>query len=187
MAVKKLPTLLIGAAVMICGALPWRAALADEGTWQKHQYSFQFMGFTTTYSCDGLAGKLKTLLIAAGARRDAKSWPGACSRGFGSPDKFAQATLTFYTLAPAGADKTDDAPRVPGAWRAVAFAARSPRELALGDCELVEQFRNQVLPMFAARNIDDHTTCVPHQESGTVINLNFETFAAVSAKPAAAH
>ena len=32
------------------------------------------------------------------------------------------------------------------------LAARSPRELHTGDCELVEQFRNTVLPMFATRN-----------------------------------
>jgi hypothetical protein len=61
-----------------------------------------------------------------------------------------------------------------------------PRELALGDCELVEQFRTLVLPMFTVRNIDDHTTCVPHQESGSVISLNFETFAGLPAKPATA-
>ena len=30
------------------------------------------MGFTSTYSCDGLASKLKLLLIASGARPDAK-------------------------------------------------------------------------------------------------------------------
>jgi hypothetical protein len=41
------------------------------------------MGFTSTYSCDGLADKIKVLLIAAGARRDSKSRPGACASGFG--------------------------------------------------------------------------------------------------------
>jgi hypothetical protein len=37
--------------------------------------------------------------------------------------------------------------------------------------------------MFTVRNIDDHTTCVPHQESGSVINLKFETFTQPPAKP----
>ena len=85
-------------------AEPAPAATQDLGVWQKHQYSFVFMGFTSTYSCDGLADKIKVLLIAAGARRDSTSQPGACAAGFGRPDKFARATLTFYTLAPAGAD-----------------------------------------------------------------------------------
>src|ERR1700691_1909291 len=83
---------------------PPAAATPQHGIWQKHQYSFVFMGFTSTYSCDGLADKVKVLLIAAGARRDAKSRPGACASGFGRPDKFARADLTFYTLAPAAAD-----------------------------------------------------------------------------------
>jgi hypothetical protein len=84
---------------IICGLLVG-SALADTaqpasehvpGVWQKHEYSFAYMGFTSTYSCDGLAGKLKTLLIAAGARADAKARSGACASGFGRPDKFARA------------------------------------------------------------------------------------------------
>jgi hypothetical protein len=64
------------------------------------------------------------------------------------------------------------------------FAVRSPHELGLGDCELVEQFRAQLLPMFTTRGIEDQTTCVPHQDSGSVINLKFESFAKVPAKSA---
>ena len=85
-------------------ALPGDAAPAT-GVWQKHEYRFSFVGFTTTYSCDGLADKLKLLLLAAGARKDAKSQPAACARGFGRPDKFASAYLTFYTLSTPGADQ----------------------------------------------------------------------------------
>ncbi len=43
--------------------------------WQKHEYTFAYLGFTSTYSCDGLADKLKILLIASGARKDSKSRP----------------------------------------------------------------------------------------------------------------
>jgi hypothetical protein len=180
----KLSTL-VGCGLM-CGLLASSAVLADaaapasqeSGVWQKHEYSFAFLGFTTTYSCDGLASKVKMLLIAAGARADAKSMPGACATGFGRPDKFARADLTFYTLAPASAAKPEDGPAIDGVWNNVTFAARKPRELATGDCELVEQFRSNILPMFTTRNVDSHTTCVPHQESGSVIDLKFEAFGA---------
>jgi hypothetical protein len=155
------------------------------GVWQKHEYSFAYMGFTSTYSCDGLAGKLRHLLIAAGARKDAKAQSGACAAGFGRPDKFARAELTFYTLAPDTGGIAGDAPPVNGAWTPITLAARSPRELAVGDCELVEQFVSNVLPLFAARNIDDRTTCVPHQNSGSVINVKFESFTPVASKSAA--
>jgi hypothetical protein len=152
----------------------------EPGIWQKHQYSFQFLGFTTTYSCDGLASKLKVLLIAAGARSDVKTTSGACAQGFGRPDKFARAELTFYSLAPAA--EGNAGPTVGGIWRAVVFLDRTPRELALGDCELVEQFRSLVLPMFTTRNIDNRITCVPNQLSGSVVNLRFDAFSAPRTK-----
>lgn len=158
--------------------------MRDQGVWRKHEYSFVFMGFTTTYSCDGLADKIKLLLIAAGARQDAKSRAGACANGFGRPDKFARASLTFYTLAPVASGTSADSKPVDAVWRPVSFAYRSPRELTTGDCELVEQFRNNVLPMFTTRNVDNHTTCVPHQESGSNISLRFESLAALPKDPA---
>jgi hypothetical protein len=183
------------AAVTGCALFPAllisRTSAADEpsarerGVWQKHEYSFVFMGFTSTYSCDGLADKIKLLLIAAGARHDAKSQPGACASGYGRPDKFARTNLTFYTLAPSGTDMPSGSKQVDGIWRPVSFTDHSPRELSTGDCELVEQFRNNVLSMFTTRNVDDHTTCVPHQDSGSVISLRFESFAAAPGVPRA--
>lgn len=178
-----------GLAAIIAGALLLStASRADDnaaggapGTWQSHKYTFQFMGFTSTYSCDGLADKLRIVLLAAGARADVKSSPGACASGFGRPDKFARADLTFYTLTPADSGTASGA-GAQGAWRPVAFAARQPQQLALGDCELMEQFRQQLLPMFTTRNVVSNTTCIPHQESGSNIDLRFESFAALPGK-----
>jgi hypothetical protein len=168
------------------GSLADDASAREPGSWQKHDYSFTFMGFTSTYSCDGLADKIKLLLIAAGARKDVKSQPGACASGFGRPDKFARADLSFYTLAPLSSAAASDGKPVDGTWRPVAIAQRSPRELQAGDCELVEQFRSNVLPMFTTRSVENHTTCIPHQDSGSVINLRFESFAAVARSSPAA-
>lgn len=199
---------LSGAISLLCLAAPGAAA-ADvpapariAASWQRHQYSFQYMGFTSTYSCDGLADKLRILLLAAGARADSKAQSGACASGYGRPDKFARADLTFYTLQPLDAGAVKDlggaseqqaaivpapAPTPPkpvdAIWRPVVFAAFSPRELRVGDCELVEQFRRDVLPMFAARDVKSGSTCIPHQESGSLIDLKFE---ALAAAPAAA-
>ena len=179
-----------GCALFVSALVP-RTSSADEpsarerGVWQKHEYSFVFLGFTSTYSCDGLADKLQVLLTAAGARHDSKSQAGACANGFGRPDKFARADLTFYTLAPGGTDTPPGTKPVDGVWRPVSIADRSPRELLTGDCELVEQFRDNVLPMFTTRAVEDHTTCVPHQDSGSVIALRFESFTAAPRAPRA--
>jgi hypothetical protein len=161
------------------------SADAEAGVWQKHEYSFEFMGFTSTYSCDGLADKLKLLLLLSGARADAKAEPGACAEGFGRPDRFARATLAFYTLVPAAPGGANDDPGQ-GRWRPVAFATHKPIDLLAGDCEVVEQFADAVLKkMFTIRNVVDNTRCIPHQESGSVIDLRFETFAPVPAAPGA--
>ena len=199
---------LSSATLLSCLGAP-SAAFADApapapahvaGSWQKHQYSFQYMGFTSTYSCDGLADKLKVLLLAAGARADVKSQPGACASGYGRPDKFAHADLTFYTLQPLEGGAVKDlgvaydaraanAPPAEAAqakpivaiWRPVVFAAFSPQPLRVGDCELVDQFRHDILPMFATRNVENGMTCIPHQESGSLINLKFESLSAAPA------
>jgi len=176
-------------AVLLAGAvLLSTASRADDsastggpGTWQSHKYTFQFLGFTSTYSCDGLADKLRIILLAAGARSDVKSQPGACASGFGRPDKFARADLTFYTLAPSDPSAAASG-AVRGIWRPVTFGAHRPRELGLGDCELMEQFRQQVLPMFTTRNAVNNTTCIPFQDSGSNIDLRFESFTAAPGK-----
>jgi len=177
---RQLSCVLVFCGVTLAATAGESAAETGQGVWQKHDYNFQFLGFTSTYSCDGLASKLKVLLITAGAREDAKAASVGCSGDYGVPDKFAQSRLTFYTLAPVGGGE-NASPPINGVWRSVAFAERSPREVALGDCELVEQFRDKVLPMFTTRNVDNRMTCVPNQVSGSVINLKFEAFAGLTA------
>lgn len=152
-------------------------------TWQKHEYRFVAMSFTSTYSCDGLADKLKVLLLAAGARKDVKSTADGCPNGFGRPDRLASASVTFYTLSPVSPDATADKP-VDGAWRTVTLRPRLPRELGVGDCEIIEQFRDHLLPMFTTRNLEQNIACVPHQQSGSIFNLSFEVLAvSAPAKP----
>jgi hypothetical protein len=146
---------------------------SEPGVWQKHEHSFHFMGFTSTYSCDGLADQLRRLLVTAGARADLRSDPGACANAFGRPDRFANARLVFYTLAPANAAGGGDP--AAGTWRSVTIGDHRPVELQVGDCELVEQFRDEVLKkLFTIRNLNDNTRCIPHQESGSTIDLRFE-------------
>jgi hypothetical protein len=38
--------------------------------------------------------------------------------------------------------------------------------------------------MFTTRNVENRTTCIPHQESGTVIELKFESFTAATPRHA---
>ena len=158
----------------------------SSGYWQEHKLAFAFMGFTSTYSCDGLADKLRLLLIAAGARPDSKVRAGVCALGPGRPDRFARADLRFWTLTlegtadsrrKSGGAGNKDTP-VSGTWKPVSIAVQSPYGLERGDCELVEQFAQKVLPMFTTRNVVNNTRCVPHQDSGSLVDLRFESLTA---------
>jgi hypothetical protein len=163
--------------VVVGLALCVAAASADTGTsgsgeaggWQQHQYTFNFMGFTTTYSCNGLEDKLKVLLRVSGASDDRKV-VAPCTRGIGRPDRLASAYLTFSTLQPG-------AGTIAGEWRHVTLAPHRPNELDYGECELIEQFRDKLLPMFATRNLNSNVTCLPHQESGSHFSLSYDVFA----------
>lgn len=147
------------------------AGSSEAGGWQPHKYTFNFMGFTTTYSCNGLEDKLKLLLRMSGASEDTKV-VAPCSRGIGIPDKLASAYLTFSTLQPGiGPGATA------GEWRHVALSPKRPFQFDYGDCELIEQFRDRVLPMFATRNLANNVTCIPHQDSGSNFNLSYDVFA----------
>lgn len=145
------------------------ATSGERGTWQRHEVKFVYMGFTSIYSCDGLAAKLKLLLKLSGARSDAKVIEGACAAPFGRPDRFASAQLEFYTLAP-----SEEGDAVPALWRKVRLMSGRPTDIQEGDCELVEQFRDLVLkPAFSTRGMVDQVRCVPHQ-SNSQIQLEFE-------------
>ncbi len=106
MAVKR-PTCL-GTAALLLASLVSRGAPAatdpavagtEPGVWQTHELTFQFMGFTATYSCDGLADTLQLLLDTIGAQKGAKVSP-LCVRPFGEADRLATARLKFQTLQP---------------------------------------------------------------------------------------
>jgi hypothetical protein len=185
------------------------AEAADEtvnGAWQKYELAFTYSGFTTKYSCDGLADKVKQLLRAAGARADLKVTSYACSATAGEPTECPRVRMKFFALVPGspseaaaaakklkvyGKQLGSDAPHPAAAaaaempeagighWRPVKIARGSPRDLALGDCELVEQFRDKLLPHFTVRNIEDQTRCIPNQLSGSSISLQFETLDAL--------
>jgi len=164
---------------VVAGSLVGSVAVADEtspGSWQQHQYTFNFFGFTTTYSCQGLEDKLTELLRMSGAAPDMKV-NSPCNRGFGVPDKLALAYLTFSSLQPTTVQQTSTNSGTAGEWRHVVLSPRHPYHFDYGDCELIEQFRDKVLPLFVTRNITNHVTCVPHQDSGSNFYLSYDVFA----------
>ena len=92
-----------------------------------------------------------------------------------SPD--ATVKMTFYSLAPLQVADNEGEPvakHIPAVWRHVSLRDHSPITLVASDCELVAQFRDQILPLFTSRNIMDRTRCRPGENAAYQLNLQFE-------------
>lgn len=139
------------------------SALADvPAKWQPKEVKFHYTGFTTAYSCSGIKDKLKVLLRQLGARDDVRV-EGACPEAQGDPYPYYSLLLGFSIPAPAKTAITGET--FPARWQEVKIGYHEPSDLSWGDCELIEQFRDQVLPELGAREVVDQTACTPHQLS----------------------
>jgi hypothetical protein len=133
-------------------------------TWTPKELRFVYMGFTSHYSCDGLRDKMRAILLQLGARPDLTVREVPCSGFAGRPTEFPGVTVSMNVPAPWDTSKTDpNATPVPAHWKSVEISTdRDPLREA-GDCELVEQVKAHVLPLFNARQVDYRSTCVPNQ------------------------
>jgi len=138
------------------------AAPAQAAVWTAKELTFVFMGFTAHYSCDGLRDKIRHVLGELGARSDFKVDYYGCSSPFGSPDPFPGVRIKMQVLEPAGA--SDRSADVVGAhWQRVDLHLDKDPVWEASDCELLEQIKQKILPLFATRQVDFASNCVPHQ------------------------
>ena len=158
--------LLLSAAVL---AEPQGAVAASgapvDAVWAPRELNFTFLGFTAHYSCDGLQARMQKVLLMLGARpTDLQVLPGPCAASYGRPDEFPTVRVKMNVLVPATAENTRaDTPPVPAHWKRVNLTASKDVVKEAGDCELVEQLKQRVLPLFTTRDIDYMSTCIPHQ------------------------
>ena len=143
-------------------------ALADaapvQSAWTPKKLRFTYMGFTARYSCDGLNTKLRSVLLDLGARPDLKLTSTGCSGGFGRPTPFPGVSATLQVLEPVGDKAPDTDTKVLAAhWKTVVVAPRGEPLNAAGDCELTEQIKQRILPLFTTRNVEYSSTCIPNQ------------------------
>ena len=154
--------------------------------WTPKELRFVYMGFTSPYSCDGLRDKMRAILLQMGARPDLTVREVPCSGFAGRPTEFPGVTVTMNVLAPFDATKSSaNATPVPAHWKPVEISTdRDPLREA-GDCELVEQVKAHVLPLFNARQVDYRTSCIPNQLSVGGTQLKAEMLIADPPPPAA--
>ena len=155
---------------------------AEQAVWTPRELRFIYQGFTSRFSCDGLRSKIQTILTELGARReDLKVYSTPCAEGPGRPDPFPGVTAKFSVLEPVGAAagqpagsaagtsaaKEPAAPAQPVSahWKTVELLKNETALEQSGQCELLEQVKQRIVPLFAARNVELSSNCVPHQLS----------------------
>ena len=168
------------AAVVSFGAwvgVPSLAAAADAGApaaesaaqpefavWTPKEVQFTYMGFTTHYTCDGLRDAVRDMLLQLGARKsDLKVTEQPCSGQPDRPNPFPGVRIKMSVLQPAPAQIGSDTQVVEAHWKPVKLPYRETGINAAGQCELLEQFNQKIMPLFTTRNVDLRATCVPHQ------------------------
>jgi len=152
------------------------AAESQPAVWTEKEVTFVYQGFTTRYSCDGLRDKVRGVLLDLGAQKtDLKVQELGCTSSWGRPDPFPGVKVKMSVLQPASG--TADGKVVAAHWKPVDLKLRDSFITDSGECELVEQIRHTFVPLFAARNVDLKTDCIPHQASATQPSLKLEVLA----------
>jgi hypothetical protein len=186
----------------VLGAPVWAAAVGagnsatapagepQSAVWTEKELTFVYQGFTTRYSCDGLRDKVRSVLLDLGAqKKDLKVMEMGCASPAGRPDPFPGVRVKMRVLQPADspdAAKAADPTPVAAHWQPVDLKLRDNFTTDSGECELVEQIRHKIVPLFAARNVDLQTTCIPHQATVGRPILKMEVLVPDEVKQAAA-
>ena len=140
--------------------------------WVEKKLRFAYMGFTTRYSCQGLREKVRDVLLQLGARAsDLSVREIGCTSGPGRPDPAPSVGGTFYVLEPASGSTGQP---VEAAWQHVNVSVGRMGLDTAGQCELVEQVKQRILPLFTTRNVAFQQRCIPHRLTPAGSSLSAE-------------
>jgi len=158
---------------------------SEPAVWAPKELRFVYMGFTAHYSCDGLRDKMRKLLLRLGARNDVQVQSTGCPTPYGTPDPFPAVYIKMHVLQPAAAQPaSQDGTAVPAYWKSVLLSGKKDAVKAAGDCELIQQVKENVLPLFTTRAVEFRANCVPHDLSVGNIYLRAEVLMTDQVAPA---
>jgi hypothetical protein len=178
---------LISTGVLCTSAGAQASGDGQPATWTAKEFKFTYQGFTTKYSCDGLQDKVREILLEFGARKDLQVTRWGCAGDSGRPDPFPGVAVKMNVLAPLDPAKTAASePSVPAHWQNIKLRLGHNALAEAGECELVEQVKQKILPLFATRNVDYRSSCVPHQLSPGGTQLGADVLIADPTPPQAA-
>jgi hypothetical protein len=166
------------AAAPSAGAGPASAPAVVAGNpraavWRAQRVEFLYVGRTSRYSCDGLRYKVRAMLIDLGVRRDLTVVAIGCAgydrvsagpAGLRLKIEFSSPALPETGTRPL---REGDLAAVDARFQAFRIASDAFRDMGIGDCELVQQFAQQLLPKLAVRDVHQDIVCVPYQPSAS--------------------
>jgi hypothetical protein len=136
------------------------AGSETQAVWTPKEASFTYTGFTTKYSCEGLVSQVRSVLLSLGARRDDLVVVGTGCLEPGRPVPFPGVKVRMNVLMPASGAAGN---AVAAQWKPVRIRLDTDPLAEAGQCELVEQIKQKLLPLFATRDVQFKPNCVPHQ------------------------
>jgi len=166
--------------------------------WVEQKIHFNYVGFTSYYSCDGLKDKVSFILKEIGARPGFKLTTRGCvNLRYGverapmldmvvampreaTPEVLAEvaednarrelAAKSGGTAAPSAKPESE----FPARWRRIHFRDSPSGLVQSGDCELIEQLRDQVFVPLGAKIVESRMNCSPHQINIGIVNLSID-------------
>lgn len=138
------------------------AAEIVAGAWQHRNVAFNYVAFTSLYTCDGLEDHVRQILRYLGARKDVRVSATGCPGSFQTPSSTSFVKTDFYSLVqgdPAGSE------RVQASWTALSLTPRRPDFVGEGDCELVLAMKDLISRNFSLRELQYRTACIPNEVS----------------------
>ncbi len=178
--------------LIVCWAVT-AAVAADQAAppsstsakWAPRKLHFVFQGFTTHYTCDGLQDQMRSILQKLGAGKDLIVKPSGCTRLEG-PEPFPGVDATFSVLEPVtGEQGTADSHDVTAQWGTVTLnSATAQDHSGSSDCELIQQVKRHVLPLFTTRNLSYSDDCFPHTATIAGARLSVDVLRPVQPAPA---
>ncbi len=155
----------VAAAALASFAAQASASGVESAVWVQKKVFFIYHGFTTNYSCEGLQDTVTSVLLQLGARKSGMSLrQTGCAGGFNVPSPNPGVSGSFYVLEPASSSTPN---AVDAEWQTVnvhigsADASSTGRGKA-GTCELIDQVKQKILPLFTTREVKFDSHCFPN-------------------------
>lgn len=129
-----------------------------SAVWKPYELDFHYFGSTTYYNCSALEDRLEQLLQEMGADKEMRVTVTGC---FGPADIGKMLTAHIRVRMPVSGEPQAQSFLVSS--KPVTLKAGRSGQSGASDCELLEQVRDQILPVFKLQLVKDDLGCVPGQ------------------------